>query len=64
VYLCICNAIKTADFRACARACPGGAQDVYARMGKKVQCGQCLDEAEDTLAEVRADQQLPVPFAA
>jgi bacterioferritin-associated ferredoxin len=64
VYLCICNAIKTAEFRACARACPGDAEAVYQRLGKKPQCGQCLDDAAELLEEVRQDQQRPVPFAA
>jgi len=64
LYLCICNAIKTAEFRACARVCPGNAEAVYARMGKAPQCGQCLDEAEEVLEEVRRDQRLPVASAA
>lgn len=64
MYLCICNAIKTAEFRACARVCPGDAEAVYARLGKTVQCGQCLDEAEEVLEIVRQQQRLPVSAAA
>nr|WP_221774191.1 ferredoxin [Novosphingobium flavum] len=62
--MCICNAIKTAEFRACARACHGGAEAVYARLGKTTQCGQCLDEAEEILEDLRIESQLPVPAAA
>lgn len=64
MYLCICNAIKCAEFRAAARTCAGDAEAVYARLGKVPQCRQCLDEAEEMLAEVRTEQQLPVPVAA
>jgi bacterioferritin-associated ferredoxin len=64
VYLCICNAIRTSEFRACARACPGDAEAVYRRMGKSPQCGQCLCDAAAELAEIREDQCQPVPAAA
>lgn len=53
VYICVCNAIKERDFRACARTCPGDTDAVYACLGKQAQCGQCLDDAAEILIEER-----------
>lgn len=47
MYVCICNAIRESDLRAAARTCRGGAEAIYAAMGRAPQCRQCLDEAED-----------------
>ena len=60
MYLCICNAIRQCEFTRAARACRGDASAVYASLGKRVQCGQCLDEAEAILDELHVQSQLPV----
>lgn len=51
MYVCICNAIREKDLRCAARRMNGDAEAVYAAMGRKPQCGQCLDEAEEIIAE-------------
>lgn len=51
MYICVCNAIRETDFRRRARQCRGDAEAVYAAMGKEPQCGQCLCEADEIIAE-------------
>ncbi len=53
MYVCICNAIRERDFRAAGRRSPGDAEAVYATLGKRPQCGQCLEEANCILDEER-----------
>ncbi len=53
MYTCICNAIKEADLRKAARQHRGGAESVYAKLGKRPNCGQCLEEAQHVIAEER-----------
>ena len=54
MYVCICNAIRESDFRRVGRRTCGGAEAVYAELGKRPQCGQCLEEAELILADERS----------
>ncbi len=51
MYVCICNAIKESDLRAAARCCQGDAEALYASLGRTPQCRQCLDEAEEIIAD-------------
>ena len=51
MYVCICNAIRESDLRCAARRCRGSAEAVYAALGRTPQCRQCLDEAEEIIAE-------------
>jgi bacterioferritin-associated ferredoxin len=51
MYVCICNAIKESDLRAAARSCQGDAESLYASLGRTPQCRQCLDEAEEIIAD-------------
>lgn len=60
MYICVCNAIRERDFRACARVCDGDAEAIYAELGFTPQCRQCLEEAEHILEEERFARQLPV----
>ena len=53
MYVCVCNAIRESELRRAARRCPGGAEAVYAALGKRPNCGQCLDEAETIVFEER-----------
>lgn len=53
MYVCICNAIRESDFRRVGRRTGGDATDVYACLGKRPQCGQCLDEASAILQDER-----------
>lgn len=53
MYVCICNAIREKDLRAAARCCRDGAEAIYTAMGRPPQCRQCLDDAEDVLAQER-----------
>ena len=53
MYTCICNAIRECDVRRAARLVAGDAEAVYAALGKRPNCGQCLDEAEEVIFEER-----------
>ena len=53
MYTCVCNAIRETTLREAALRHPGDAQAVYAMLGKRPNCGQCLEEADAILAEVR-----------
>ncbi len=53
MYICICNAIRECDLRAAARCHAGDPDTVYEKLGKRPQCGQCLDEAAEILIEER-----------
>ncbi len=55
MYVCICNAIREDELRAAARENPGDADAIYERLGKRPQCGQCLDEATMVLIEERLE---------
>lgn len=63
MYVCICNAIRDCELRRAARLCPGNAEAVYAALGKRPNCGQCLEEAEDILFEEREIALLPARAA-
>lgn len=47
--VCHCNVIRDAEVRAVARDCGGCVRSAYARLGCEVQCGNCLDIAEDII---------------
>ena len=54
MYVCVCNAIREDELRHAARRVAGNAEAVYEAIGCAVQCGTCLDEAEETIAHERA----------
>ena len=54
MYVCICNAIRDTELRDAARVCSGDPDTVFEMLGKRPQCGQCLDEAAEILIEERA----------
>lgn len=53
MYICICNAIRESDLRRVARQVPGDAEACYAALGKRPNCGACLDDAEELIARAR-----------
>jgi bacterioferritin-associated ferredoxin len=64
MYVCVCNAIRECEFRHAARRVAGDAEAVYAAMGKRPQCGSCLEDADLLLAEERAcDRRLSLVAA-
>ncbi|MWV27268.1 (2Fe-2S)-binding protein [Aurantiacibacter rhizosphaerae] len=63
MYICICNAIKETDLRKAARQHRGGAESVYAKLGKRPNCGQCLVEAEELITEERDAMAQPAMVA-
>ncbi|WP_374408974.1 bacterioferritin-associated ferredoxin [Pelagerythrobacter sp.] len=63
MYICICNAIRDCELRRAARRCSGDAEAVYAALGKRPDCRQCLDEAEDVLFEERQMSLIPARAA-
>lgn len=54
MYVCVCNAIRVDELRACALQCPGNAEAVYRALGSVPRCRQCLAHAEDLIARERA----------
>ena len=54
MYACICNAIRETDLRQMARCTRGDAESVYAALGKRPNCGQCLEDADLLIEEERA----------
>lgn len=63
MYICICNAIRETDLRDMARRSGGCAESVYAALGKRPNCGQCLEDANDLIAEER-EAAAPATIAA
>ena len=59
MYVCICNAIRETDLRAAALRNGGDAEAVYACLGKRPNCGHCLEEAEAVITEERIGAALP-----
>ena len=53
MYVCVCNAIRECELRRAALRSSGDARSVYAVLGKRPNCGQCLEEAEEILFEER-----------
>jgi bacterioferritin-associated ferredoxin len=47
--VCVCNAIREKDLRAAVRCRSERANDVYARLGSKPKCGQCLSFARNII---------------
>lgn len=64
MYVCICNAIKETDLRTAARCCRGDASALYAALGRTPQCGQCLEDAEDIIADEMTALDAPLSAAA
>ena len=58
MYVCICNAIRGEILRDAALRCEGNAEAVYATLGKTPQCRQCLEDADELIAEERALAQV------
>lgn len=44
--VCVCNAIKEKDLRAAVRSGADRPCQVYAQLGRKPKCGQCLSFAQ------------------
>ena len=53
MFICVCNAIRECELRSAARCHAGDPDAVYEKLGKRPQCGQCLDEAAQILIEER-----------
>jgi bacterioferritin-associated ferredoxin len=53
--VCICNRITECELRKTARAGAPTPEIAYASLGCEVQCGCCLDFADEIIAEERAD---------
>lgn len=62
MYICVCNAIRECELRRAALRTPGDAEAIYAKLGKRPNCGQCLDEADEIIVSERT--LAAVPFAA
>lgn len=54
MYICICNAIRETDLRNAATRCEGDAEATYAALGKRPNCGHCLEDAQEIIEEQRA----------
>ncbi|WP_338241213.1 (2Fe-2S)-binding protein [Aurantiacibacter hainanensis] len=63
MYTCVCNAIRECELRKAARQHRGGAESVYAKLGKRPNCGQCLEEADEVITEEREAMLQPMAAA-
>ena len=63
VYVCVCNAIGEAEFRRAVRLHDGDAEAIYAALGKQPQCCQCLEDADELVAEERHLDRKPALVA-
>lgn len=54
MFICICNAIRESELRDAALRHGGDAEAIYAELGKKPDCRQCLEEAEELLEQARS----------
>jgi bacterioferritin-associated ferredoxin len=54
MYIGICNAIRETDLRRAALCCKRDAEATYASLGKRPNCGQCLEEAQQIIDAERA----------
>lgn len=63
MYVCVCNAIRECEFRRAARLHGGDAEAVYAALGKRPQCGQCLEDADILIVEERFLERKPALVA-
>ncbi|WP_379547952.1 bacterioferritin-associated ferredoxin [Qipengyuania sp. DSG2-2] len=61
MYVCICNAIRETELRRVARLTNGDAEAAYAKLGKRPNCGSCLNEADAILFEEREMGLQPAP---
>jgi bacterioferritin-associated ferredoxin len=48
--VCVCNAIREKELREAARCGRERPSDVYARLGRKPKCGQCLSFAQNIIS--------------
>lgn len=64
MYVCICNAIRESELRSAARRCSGGVEAIFGCLGRTPQCRQCLDEAEDIIADEIASAGMGIAAAA
>lgn len=53
MYVCVCNAIRECELRRAALRTSGDAEAVYAALGKRPNCGSCLQEADAVVFEER-----------
>jgi bacterioferritin-associated ferredoxin len=60
MYICVCNAIRECELRRAALRCEGDAEAVYLSLGKRPNCGQCLEEANEIVDEERALAAIPI----
>ena len=62
--VCVCNAITEDEVRSAARAGAASPETAYARLGCELQCGCCLDYAQELIdREHAARPQLRVVSA-
>ncbi len=59
MYVCICNAIRETELRCAARRLNGDAEAVFAALGRAPQCGQCLEEADEIIADEASAALMP-----
>ena len=60
MYVCICNAVTDTRIRAMARRGVDSIEELCALTGCSGTCGQCVEHAEEILAQALAEQSLPI----
>ena len=54
--LCSCNAITESEVREAARSGAASPEAAYARLGCELQCGCCMDYAQEIIGEERGNR--------
>ncbi|MEO1039887.1 MAG: hypothetical protein AAFX09_10095 [Pseudomonadota bacterium] len=50
MYVCICNALRSRDFKSAAQSGARDAVSAFKACNARPRCGRCLEEAERTVA--------------
>ena len=63
MYVCICNALSDKTMKDAAVGATS-AREVFRRCGAQPQCGKCLPEVSELIAESRLDEKTELAVAA
>jgi bacterioferritin-associated ferredoxin len=55
MYVCVCNAIKSSEIEALARAGVEDAAQVYEALDVETNCASCVDYVQEALDEFRGE---------
>ncbi|MDT8438627.1 MAG: (2Fe-2S)-binding protein [Wenzhouxiangellaceae bacterium] len=60
MYVCVCNAVTDGQIRSLARRGVDSIEELRALTNCSGTCGQCLEHAEEVLAQALAERRMPL----